>query len=108
MKGSRLFDHTNWKSKKKVITSSDVLFSLKVSMKSKKKKDLHDLRYSVFTESICAEQKKVNTSQDDLFSLKVSMKSKKKGLHDLRCSVFTESIRPEQKKVNTSQDDIFH
>ena len=32
MRGSRLFDHTDWKNKKKVFTSSDFLFSLKISV----------------------------------------------------------------------------
>ena len=32
MRGPRLFDHTDWKSKKKVFTSSDVMFSLKISV----------------------------------------------------------------------------
>ena len=32
MRGRRLFDHTDWKSKKKVYSSSDVLFSLKISV----------------------------------------------------------------------------
>ena len=34
---SRLFDHTDWKRKKKVYIFPDVLFSLNILMESKKK-----------------------------------------------------------------------
>ena len=38
MKGPRLFDHTDWKKKKRCSRPpNDVLFSLKISLKSKKK-----------------------------------------------------------------------
>ena len=59
MRGPRLFDHTDWRSKKKFYTSSHVLFSVKISVKSKKK----GLRV---------------TFSDVPFSPKISLKSKKK------------------------------
>ena len=61
MRGLRLFHHTDWKSKKKIFTSSDV---------------------PVFTENIgiVKSKKKVYTSSDVLFSAE-SIGEEKKGLY---------------------------
>ena len=60
MRGPRLFDHTDWRSKK----------------------GLHVLRCPVFTENIgiVKSEKKVCTSLDVLFSREISVKRTKKGL----------------------------
>ena len=63
MRGSRLFDHTDWKSKKKVFTCSEYC--------------------PVFIENIgiVKSKKKVYTSSDVLFSTESIGKKKNKGLH---------------------------
>ena len=52
MRGPRLFDHTDWKSRKKIFMSPDVLFSLKISVKTKKiRSSLFVIRPLVFSEA---------------------------------------------------------
>ena len=53
MRGPRLFDHTDWKSKKRSgYSSSDVLFSLKRSVENKKRSSLFVMRALTFSEAL--------------------------------------------------------
>ena len=73
MRGPRLFDHTDWKSKKKVFTTSDV---------------------PVFTENIgiVKSKKKVYTSSDVLFSAEsVGEKKKRSSLLVMKPPIFSDS-----------------
>ena len=73
MRGPRLFDHTDWKSKK----------------------DLHVLRCPVFTQNIgiTKSKKKVYTSSDVLFSTESIMKRKKRSsLFVMKPPIFSEAL----------------
>ena len=75
MRGPKLFDHTNWKSKK----------------------DLHVLRCPVFTENIGiakSKKKKVYTSSDVLFSTEswLSVKRKKVFIVRHEAPIFSEAL----------------
>ena len=70
MRGPRLLDHTDWKSKKSLHVLRCSVFTVNIGIVKSKNEGIHVLRCSVFTVNIGI------------------VKSKNEGIHVLRCSVF--------------------